>query len=99
MQPGNAQVETAVVRGVGGNEAGQPGRVWFVWAGHLVCPPRKRGIAIGLHAFENTPFPATFKLWPAHPVSAFRAGRPFSGFQTGSRKAGNVFSNGVHSFS
>jgi len=48
----DAQRKAAVVRGVGGNQAGQLGRVRCVWAER---PARKRGgFAVGFHNFANS---------------------------------------------
>src|ERR1035438_2297211 len=50
----DAQLETAVVRGIGGNQTSQGGQIWFTGARSIGHPLQRHHFAVSLHAFENT---------------------------------------------
>jgi hypothetical protein len=54
VDPADAQLETAVVRSIGGNQTGEFGRVGFTR--NLVSAPQRHYFAITFHGFENTSF-------------------------------------------
>src|SRR5882672_3012830 len=53
------------VRGVGGNEAGQFGCIWFTWIRSVTYLPQRQHFAVGLHAFENTSLTIIMALMPS----------------------------------
>src|SRR5271157_260915 len=56
VQSGDAQLKTAVVRGVGGKQASQLGHIWFTWVLDVAGPPWRRIVVSSGHHFGNTSF-------------------------------------------